>query len=188
MEKFLLCLFLILISFCSVASDCISNECILQQANEGYKKEDVQLNEKYKMLKNQLTANEFDSLKKIQRQWIHVRDDICSTSKFSESEYGHEAPIERLGCLSAQTKARIIELNLLLGKDSVDDVNHLVNIFVSQLQAYKDSGYSDYTLSKRDEQTQKYIVDTCVLSRIITHESEKSCQSRVNFLTKDDSY
>lgn len=177
-----------LISFGSVASDCISNECILQYANEGYIKVDIQLNEQYKMLKNKLTANELDSLKNIQKQWVKVRDDICSTSKFSESEYGHEAPIERLGCLSAQTKARIIELNLLLGKDSIEDVNHLVNIFVSQLQAYKDSGYSDYTLNKRNEQTQKYIVDTCVLSRTINNESEKSCQSRVNILSKDDSY
>lgn len=177
-----------LISFGSVASDCISNECILQQANEGYKKDDNQLNDKYVALKNKLTANEFNSLKNIQREWIHVRDDICSKSKFTESEYGHEAPIERLGCLSAQTKARIIELNLLLGKDSVEDVNHLVNIFVSQLQAYKDSGYPDYTLNKRNEQTQKYIVDTCVLSRTINNESEKSCQSRVNILSKDDSY
>ena len=188
--------FLILIACthcCSAANarstaicDSTKHEDLVLCAESRYKESDSELNTIYRRAVTSLNRDTTDQLRSTQRQWILFRDAQCGPRGNTE-DFGAEAPIERLICLSSLTKDRVGEIKRILGSKESSAYYTVIN---SLLKSGFGSSPSEIRnrlaeTSNEDPLWNDYVDQNCEIMNRISGEDIIDCKARMNLFRTD---
>ncbi|NRF13421.1 lysozyme inhibitor LprI family protein [Vibrio coralliilyticus] len=149
----------------------------LKQRESEYKEYDTELNNRYKIIKNKLSASELDEeFKSSQLEWINYKTQACSVEEF----FPNGEPITDVmtkyliaECNSWVTKARLVEF------DYIENNNvELAYLIYSQENNIKPL---DHPMKSWND----YIEKSCQINNKLYSESNESCKMRLNFYYKE---
>lgn len=167
----------------SCNSESVRTEDITECAKLSYSKIDAKLNEQYKILADKLQANQLSKLRDVQRTWIAYKDSYCGTV-YKTTLPGKEAEIEKYGCLTTVTKARLNELIFLETGVHNDGFNEAIE-FITTTYAAGDRNKVIEAISKRkvNSEFDTYAEKNCRMINAVFSEEYSACTSRMRFQT-----
>jgi uncharacterized protein YecT (DUF1311 family) len=161
-------------------ANAITNDELNACSSLAYELADRKLNVAYKKLAAQLTPEQFEKIKSVQRLWIAFKERECQD--VYESIYpGAEAMMEKNACLEMLTEDREVELRRISDpkKDKFDRI----------MTVLSKEGYSKEILVAKfnalyssNEKWLAYTKAWCEYSTLFSDESPDYCSSRLNFM------
>lgn len=186
---------LILVQFITLASshaladnDCnresITNAEIIKCSQETFERIDDAINEQYRFLIERYDEKQKKDLIQTQRSRIKFKEKYCAD--VYDSVYpGHEAPIERLSCLTQITSTRFSELIFLRTGVISDGFYKAVSIVNKKFTNY-DYGQAVNIIggdSNLGELWENYTMKHCAMTLAFYKEDPKMCTARMRFQT-----
>lgn len=189
MRQFKLILFIVLASDYALAdNDCnrenSTNPEIIKCSQESLNKIDEAINEQYRILIEMYDGKQKKDLMQAQRSWIKFKEQYCDD--VYDSVYpGHEAPIDKLSCLTQITSTRFSELIYLRTGVISDGFYKAVSIVNKKFTNYNyeqavniiggDSNFG--------ELWENYTMSHCAMTLALYKEDSKMCTARMRFQT-----
>lgn len=181
--------FVILVSSHVLADNTCNREAstnpeIIKCSQESFDKIDEAVNEQYRFLIERYDGKQKKGLIQTQRSWIKFKEKYCSD--VYDSVYpGHEAPIDRLSCLTQITSTRFSELIYLRTGVISDGFYKAVSIVNKKFANY------DYEQavniiggdSNLGELWENYTMRHCAMTHALYKEDSKMCTARMRFQT-----
>lgn len=189
MRQFKLMPFIVLASSGALAdNDCnrkaSTNQEIIKCSQESFIKIDKAINEQYRFLIESYDEKQKKHLVETQRSWIKFKEKYCDD--MYDSVYpGHEAPIDRLSCLTQITSTRFSELIFLRTGVISDGFYKAVSIVNKKFTNY-DYGQAVNIVggdSNLGELWENYIMRHCAMTLALYKEDSKMCVARMRFQT-----
>ncbi|PAT69935.1 hypothetical protein CKA27_04010 [Vibrio coralliilyticus] len=149
----------------------------LKQRESEYKKYDTELNNRYKTIKNKLSAYELDKeFKSSQLEWINYKTQACSVEEFFPN--GEPAT-------DVMTKYLIAECNSWVTKARLVEFDYIENHNVELAYLIFSQGNNTKPLDQPLKPWKDYINKSCKINNKLYSESKESCKMRLNFYYKE---
>ncbi len=162
----------------------ITNPEIIKCSQETFKKIDETLNEQYRHLIENLDEKQKNNLIQTQRAWIKFKEKYCDDA-YESVNYGNEASIDRLSCLTQITSTRLSELIYLRTGVINDGFYKAVSIVNKKITNYDYKqavailgGDGDF-----GKPWENYATKHCSMTLAIYKEDNTRCISRMRFQT-----
>jgi uncharacterized protein YecT (DUF1311 family) len=163
-------------------NDTLTNPEIIKCSQEAFERIDHVINEQYNILIKDYSSQKKSDLISTQRSWIRFKDKYCGD--VYDSVYpGHEAPIDRLSCLTQITSTRLNELIYLRTGVINDGFHKAVSIVNKQFTNYDLNEAINIVGAGGDlgELWRNYAMKNCTMTRAIFNEDTTTCTARMKF-------
>lgn len=162
----------------------ITNPEIIKCSQEAFKKIDKTLNEQYRNLIKEIDEKQKNNLVQTQRAWIKFKENHCGDAH-EVVNYGNEASIDRISCLTQITSTRLSELIYLRTGVINDGFYKAVSIVNKKITNYDYNQAMTILGGSGDfgEPWENYATKHCSMTLSIYKEDNKRCISRMRFQT-----